>query len=140
MFSRGHRSRCRLNRRYARERTGATAVEFAVVAPVIFLLFLGAIEMTRLNFLRHTAANAAYEAARNAIVPGGNAEDAKERALSLLAAVKADRGVDIRFTEAPDRVAVTVVIPMHMNSWGVTRYTSGFRITESCTLSRESRK
>lgn len=125
-------------RRYRTERTGATAVEFAIVAPIIFLLFLGAIEITRLNFLRHSAANAAYEAARNAIVPGGNAEDATARALSLLAAVQADHGVDIRFTEAPDHVAVTVVIPMNMNSWGVTRYTSGFRITESCTLSREN--
>lgn len=118
--------------------SGATAVEFAIVAPIIFLLFLGAIEMTRLNFLRHSAANAAYEAARNAIVPGGNEDEARQRALELLAAVKADRGVEFEFDEAPDQVAVTVKIPMNMNSWGITRYTSGFMITESCTLSRET--
>lgn len=133
---RTQRSRPQWRRR--RERAGATAVEFAIVAPIIFMLFLGAIEMTRLNFLRHTAANAAYEAARNAIVPGGNEVDARQRALDLLTAVKADRGVDIAFSETAKQVAVTVTIPMNMNSWGVTRYTTGFHITETCTLSRET--
>lgn len=138
MIRRNHTQRQHPERRRRRQRTGATAVEFAIVAPIIFLLFLGAIEMTRLNFLHHSAANAAYEAARSAIVPGGNAVDARQRALELLAAVKADRGVDIAFSETAKQIAVTVTIPMNMNSWGITRYTTGFRITETCTLSRET--
>ena len=77
---------CRLHRnRLARPkaRRGATLVEFAIVVPVIFTLFLGAIEMTRLNFIRHSASNAAYEGARKAIVPGSSIS-AVERAQLLL--------------------------------------------------------
>ncbi len=49
-------------------RAGAVTVEFAVVAPLIFLLFLGGLELTAMNFVRQTASNASYEAARRAIV------------------------------------------------------------------------
>ncbi len=52
------------------QRKGVTAVEFAFVAPIIFALFIGAIEITRLNFIRNSAANAAYEGARKAVTPG----------------------------------------------------------------------
>ena len=115
-----------------------TAVEFAIVAPVILLLFLGAIEVTRLNFLRHTAANAAYEGARRAIIPGGTAADADAAAMRLLDVVQANQGVEIDVVESLDRVAVTVVIPVHMNSWGVSRFTSNLNIVQSCSLSRET--
>lgn len=125
-------------RRHQDARKGVTAVEFAIVAPVILLLFLGAIEITRLNFLRHTAANAAYEGARRAIVPGGTSSDADAAALQLLIAVEAHRGAEIEVENSLDRVAVTVVIPMNMNSWGITRFSSGYNITQSCTLSRET--
>ncbi|WP_203329086.1 TadE family protein [Candidatus Laterigemmans baculatus] len=117
-----------------------TAVEFAVVAPVILLLFLSAIEVTRLNFLRHTAANAAYEAARHAIIPGSTASDADAAALQLLAAVQADRGVEIDVEQTLERVSVTVTIPVNLNSWGVSRFTSGYTIVQSCTLSRETNR
>lgn len=119
------------------QRRGVTAVEFAIVAPVILLLFLGAIEITRLNFLRHTAANAAYEGARRAIIPGGTARDADAAALHLLSVVHANQGAEVDVDQSPERVSVTVVIPVNLNSWGVTRFTSGYNIVQSCTLSRE---
>ena len=53
----------RLNNRHSRRR-GALTVEFAIVAPLIFLLFLGGLELTALNFARQTLGNASYEAAR----------------------------------------------------------------------------
>ena len=73
-------------------RRGATAVEFALVAPIIFLLFLGSIEMTNLNMIRHTAMNAAYEGARQTIVAGGTADDARKESLRLLNAVHIGNG------------------------------------------------
>jgi Flp pilus assembly protein TadG len=125
----------RLRKRSAR--TGATCVEFAVVAPVIFLLFMGAIEMTRLNFLVHTAGNAAYEGARQAIVPGGNEDDAVTESMRLLTIVHANQGSEVDFEESPDQVTVTVRIPVNLNSWGISRFATDSIITQSCTLRRE---
>ena len=67
-----------------RTRSGATTVEFAIVVPITLTMFLGAIELTRMNFIRQTAANAAYEGARKAIVPGNTVQDAQTEALRLL--------------------------------------------------------
>ena len=68
----------------ARRRTGATAVEFAIVAPIFFTLVLASLEFGRLNIIRHTADQAAYEAARFAMVPGATAAEAKSKAESIL--------------------------------------------------------
>ena len=65
-------------------RRGATVVEFAIVAPIFFLFLLASFEFGWLNVLRHTADNAAYEAARTAMVPGGTAADAATKANSIL--------------------------------------------------------
>ncbi|MFT7642113.1 MAG: Flp pilus assembly protein TadG, partial [Pirellulaceae bacterium] len=57
-------------------RRGATLVEFAVVAPIVFLFFFASIELSRMQMLRNAADDAAYEAARTAIIPGGTADEA----------------------------------------------------------------
>jgi TadE-like protein len=54
-------------------RRGQALVEFALVVPVLFLLFLGIVETGRLVFYLHTLNNAAREGARYAIVHGENA-------------------------------------------------------------------
>jgi Flp pilus assembly protein TadG len=64
----------KLNRNHRR---GATAVEFALTAPIFFVFLLSAFEFGWLNVIRHTADNAAYEAARAAIVPGATVADAR---------------------------------------------------------------
>ncbi len=65
----------------ASRRKGAMTVEFAIVAPLIFLLFLGGLELTALNFARQTLGNASYEAARKMIIPGGTAAQARAEEL-----------------------------------------------------------
>src|SRR6187549_548125 len=65
-------------------RTGAAAVEFAIVAPIFFVLVLGSLEFGRLNIIRHTADQAAYEAARNAMVPGATTAEARLAADRML--------------------------------------------------------
>ncbi len=118
-------------------RQGAVTVEFALVAPIILMLFFGSVELTRLNFLRHTAANAAYEAARASIVPGATASDGHAEASQLLQAVGANSGVSISVNTTTDAVEATVSIPVEQNSWGLGRFTSGITLVESCTLRRE---
>lgn len=122
----------------SRQRAGATTVEFAIVVPIIFALFLGTVEMTRLNFLRHSAANAAYEGARRAIVPGSRPSDARAEAQRLLTAVGVDKGAKVKVSTTATSTSVTVTIPVNQNSWGVGKFSSGMNITQSCTLTRES--
>ena len=54
------------------DRRGATAVEFALVAQVLFVIVLGAVEFSRLNMIRNLAQDAAYFAARDSMVPGAS--------------------------------------------------------------------
>ena len=51
-----------------RDRRGASAVEFAVVAPVFFLLVLGIIEFGRMVMVQQVITNAAREGARIAVL------------------------------------------------------------------------
>jgi hypothetical protein len=60
-------------RRRARRRTrGQAMVEFALVAPMFFLLLFGIIEAGRFIFYYETLSNATREGARYAIVNGAN--------------------------------------------------------------------
>ena len=70
-------------------RRGAVTVEFSLVAAVAFLLIFASIEFARINVIRHTADNAAYEAARRTIVPNATAQDAIDRAQLIMRAVGA---------------------------------------------------
>lgn len=119
-------------------RAGATTVEFAFIVPIIFAIFLGSLEMTRLNFIRHSASNAAYEGARKAIVPGSTTEQARGEALRLMTSVGVTNDVTATVTSDMNSMTVTVSVPVDRNSWGIARFSSGMTITQSCTLSRES--
>lgn len=122
----------RLQRRY-----GAITVEFAIVVPIIFAMFFGTIEMTRLNFIRHSAANAAYEGARKSIVPGASTQDASAEAMRLMTAVGVANGVTVSVSSTLMTMTVTVAVPVNQNAWGVAKFSSGMTITQSCTLSLE---
>jgi Flp pilus assembly protein TadG len=122
-------------------RTGATAVEFAIVAPIFFTLMLASFEFSRLNVIRHTADNAAYEAARHAMVPGATASEAVTRANSILRAV-GTRGAKVTINPAVlgpevDSVNVRVDVPMSQNGWIVPRFTGGKTLTAQSTLRTE---
>ena len=52
-----------------RERSGVAAVEFALVAPIFFLLVFGLIEFGRMMMVQQSLTNAAREGSRVAILP-----------------------------------------------------------------------
>lgn len=52
---------------------GQSLVEFALVAPIFFLMLFGVIEMGRLIWINHELANGTREAARFAMVRGSEA-------------------------------------------------------------------
>ena len=130
--------RRRINHRPEARRAGATTVEFALIVPIILVIFVGSLEMTRLNFIRHSASNAAYEGARKAIVPGSTTEQARGEALRLMTAVGVSKGVNATVTSDVSSTTVTVSVPVSENSWGAARFSKGMIISQSCTLSRES--
>ncbi len=124
-----------------RRRRGVAAVEFALVAPVFFILMIAAFEFGRLNVVRHTADNAAYEAARHAMVPGATADEAIAKANGILAVVGA-RGATVSVSPATlgpevDQITVTVDVPMSQNGWITPRITSSSVIRASSTLRTE---
>ena len=119
------------------ERRGALTVEFAIVAPLIFLLFVGSLELTALNFARHTAGNASYEAARKMIIPGGTAAQAQAEGVRVLAALGIGNGATVTVDDELTEVTVTVAVPAANVSWGLTRFCYGMTLQQSCTLTKE---
>jgi Flp pilus assembly protein TadG len=122
-------------------RRGATAVEFAITAPVFFLFLLAAFEFGWMNVIRHTADNAAYEAARTVMVPGATAAEATAKATNLLNTIGA-RGAKVSITPAvltPEtkQVTVDVTVPMNRNGLIVPRFSAAKTIRTTATLRTE---
>jgi len=116
-------------------------VEFAVTAPVVFLMFFAAFEFCRVAMIRHTVDNAVYEAARASIVPGSTAGEASAKAreiLSTLGLQRANIVVTPRVLK-PDtpQVTVQVRVPIDGNTFAPSQFFSGKTIERSLTLSRE---
>lgn len=119
-------------------------VEFALTAPVFFLFLLAAFEFGWLNVIRHTADNAAYEAARTSMVPGATKAEAVAKANGLLQIVGArDATVTVTpnvITPETNQVTVTIDIPMSKNGLIVPRFTSKTTLHGSATLRTERAK
>lgn len=120
---------------------GAVAVEFAMVAPLFFLIIITMFEFSRLKVIRHTMDNAAYEAARNAIVPGATAAEALTEARRLLSVVGA-RGANVRITPpvlGPDvqQVTVNIDVPLNQNALVTPNFTGATTLSSVATLKTE---
>jgi Flp pilus assembly protein TadG len=129
------------SRKAQTNRRGAAAIEFALTAPFFFLFLLAAFEFGWLNVIRHTADNAAYEAARAAMVPGATAAEATTKANNLLGIVGA-RAAKVKvtppvLTPETDQVTVAIDIPMNRNGLIVPRFTKKTTIHSSSTLRTE---
>ena len=123
------------------QRTGVTTVEFAIVLP-LFILFLAlSFEFGRLNIIRHTADNAAYEAARHVMVPGETSAEAVAKANGLLNVVST-RGATVTVNPAilgpeTEVVVVTIDIPMSQNGWFLPRFSTTETIRSQSRLKTE---
>ena len=114
-------------------------VEFAVVAPVFFIFMFAAMEFAHLNTLRNTAHNAAYEAARAAVVPGADKSQAENEARRILTAV-GTRQFTIAVTDITDdsgEVKVTIDIPYADNGLMIPWFTGSVNIHSETTLKTE---
>ena len=122
-------------------RRGATVVEFALTLPIFILFLMASFEFGWLNVLRHTADNAAYEAARHAMVPGATAAEATARANSILNVIGA-RGAVVTvspatITSSTNEVTVSIDIPMKSNALVVPKFTGTKTLHSEATMRTE---
>ena len=124
------------------QRRGATAVEFALVAPALFIIIFCCAEFARLSLMRNLANNAAYEAARCAIVEGAGNEDAILMANKILGRLGA-RNTTININDGEEiqaltrTVTVEIIIPMEDNSFFFREVYEGWEIRSEITLDTE---
>lgn len=123
------------------ERRGATTVELAIVAPLMFTLFFASVEFGRANQVLNATSNAAYQGCRAAIIPGGTASTASTAATNYLAA-NLITGATITvnpstITNTTTVITVTVSVPMNANSWVGQSFMAGKNVVRACTLTRE---
>lgn len=116
-------------------------MEFALVAPLLFLVFFASIEFMRANTIRNTAENAAYEGCRAGIIIGGTADAAETAALNILSTVGISGGT---VTVTPEEISqndpeitVAVEVPFAGNTFGISQFFTDKTITVSTTMTRE---
>ena len=103
-----------------------------------------AFEFGWMNVMRHTADNAAYEAARTAIVPGATAAEALAKANSLLNVVGARKAkvtiTPATITSTTTAVTVAIDVPMASNGIITPRFTGKTVLHSQSTLKTERAK
>jgi hypothetical protein len=127
--------------RSRKNRTGAAAVEFALVSTLLFVLFFAALELCRVAMIRHTADNAVYEACRVGIIPGATSGEVQDQARAIMGTLGVS-AVDVEVIPGnidrdTEEVTVRIDIPLDANSYVPDGFTAGRRITRELTLRRE---
>ena len=79
-----HRSACASSRRLWSENDGGPMVEFAIMAPLFFVILFGIVEWGSMFYLQNNMVNAAREGARTAAVQGGTMAAASQSACRWL--------------------------------------------------------
>ncbi len=131
-----------MKRRRRAARRGAVTLEFAVVAPLLFMFLFAAFEFSRANMVRHTADIAAYEGARRGMVPGATVDDVRACVREFLrnTHIKAE-SIEVSpsvISQETQYVTVDVSVPMDRNAWVTPRFLCGKKLNAKCTLARET--
>lgn len=123
-------------------RKAAVTVEFAIAAPILFLVVFASIEFGRVNMIRNTMENAAYEGARRGVLPGATAQDCTDAAQFLLDVLGISQATitvtPTTILPTTKEVTVDVQIPVEPNSFIIPSYFIGSTLSKSITLPREA--
>ena len=107
-------------------RTGDTAVEFAMISPVFFLMLFACFEFGKISMVEAFAENAAFKAARHVVVLGATVEESFQEAVDTLAIVgvrnaqvmiepSTDGFIQNEIDDGTDTITVRILIPMKDN-------------------------
>ncbi len=125
----------------SRNRRGVTAVEFAVVVPVFFILLFAGFEFSIIGTIRSTSHNAAYEAARILVVPGAKSADGVTEAKRILSIIGVDTlNVTVTpttITDTTQSVTVDIDIPYAQNAVFTPWFVGNVTLKSTCTLNTE---
>jgi Flp pilus assembly protein TadG len=138
----------RQRRRNSSPRHGTTAVEFAFVGPIVFLLFFGVIELGRGLMVVHLLNNAARIGCRAGVIEGTSTTSITNAVKSSLTGVGIsaetvnvqvnDGATDASASKAGDEITVTASIPMSSVTWlPFHSYLNGKTLSGQYTLRRE---
>ncbi len=128
-----------------RERRGAAVVEFAVVAPILFLLVFGMIEYGRLVMVQQVLTNATREGARHGVLDGSTTTEVQTTVTNYLTSANI-AGATVTVNPDPpdsagfgDPVTVSVSIPFNQVSWlPAPMFLSGVDMTATSVMRRET--
>ncbi len=129
------------NTRSYKNRRAAVMVEFALALPILMLFFWASLEFGRAAILQHAVDNAAYEACRIVIVPGGTTSEATVAANKILSTFSI-AGATIAvspnpITEQTTQITCQVSAPASSSMWGSPRFFSGKVLRGKSTLIAE---
>jgi hypothetical protein len=123
-------------------RRGTMMVEFSLVFPVFMLVILFFFEAWRVVQCQQTVDQAAFEAARVAIVPGKTVADARARANVILASTNSTQAsVTISpdpITESTEQVTVGVTLPLSDVGLFFQYFSPSYTIESVMTLDHEN--
>jgi Flp pilus assembly protein TadG len=106
-------------RQFWQDQGGASAVEFALIAPLLFTLLLGIIQYGSLFLIQNRMTDAARDTARRLAVGDiGNESDAEDYAVAQLADMSPRFKATATLPHAPDHdVSVTITVPKEDVAW-----------------------
>ena len=129
---------------------GAAAVEFALIAPAVFLIIFASFEYLRVTLMTCAADVASYEAARAVMVPGAKIEEAKFEAGKylnylgsrdkeiLVQPIDSNGIVQNEIDDLTSRIHVCIRIPVRSNVLLLSRFFGDIVIESNTTLAFES--
>lgn len=119
-----------------RMRKGATAVEFALVLPIVFFMFFGLWEYARLEMIRQATSTACYDGARNGTLPGATTDAMEAAAKNILDIYMID-GATINAGITDDRSSCEIIVPIDENTWLAYFVMPNRNIQSECDFNRE---
>ena len=127
--------------RYLAKRRGASVVEFALCAPVLFAVLFGIIEFSRMLQIQHTVRQAALEGARAGVALDAQTSDVQTAATNITGIIGI---VNPTITINPSAlswssqtITVTVSADPGQNGWLLWFFTAGKPVSATITMDRE---
>jgi Flp pilus assembly protein TadG len=133
-------------------RLGSAAVEFAVIAPLFFLLLAGIIEFGTAFRIQHCLSAAARQGARAAIIDGSTSSQITQKVrdncvknlkvgpADVIVAITINGQSSIDLSQASEGTEIQVTVGIPYSKAGVGFYANTFAnsvLSSSCTLEKE---